>query len=52
MLGVLSTLDYKVFYGHVISILLLSIGINLVLKGIVDYIKIKSAILLRGFVRI
>jgi len=44
--------DPKAFYGRVTSVLPLSAGVDLVFKGIIDYKKIKPAILLRGLVRI
>ena len=50
--GVFLALDPKAFYSYIASILLSSIGINFVFKGIVNYRKIKLAILLRGLVRI
>jgi len=52
LLVVSSTLDPKVFCHYIIGVLLLSIDINLVFEGIIDYKKIKLAILLRGLVRI
>ena len=48
----LSALDLKVFCGRVAVILLLSIGVNFVFRGIVDCGKIKLAIFLRELVRI
>ena len=52
LLVVLSTLDPEAFCGCVTSILLLSTGVDLVFRGIIDHKKIKPAILLRGLVRI
>ena len=48
----LSALNPEVFCGRVAVILLSSIGVDLVFKGIMDCGKIKLAILLRGLVRI
>ena len=52
LLVVLFTLDPKVFCNYIASVLLLSVGVNLVFRGIVDYKKIKPAILPRELVRI
>ena len=48
----LLALDLKAFYRCVIGVLPLSVGVNLIFGGIVDYRRIKPAILLRGLVRI
>ena len=48
----LLVLDPKAFYCRIASVLPLSIGVDLVFGGIIDYSKIKPAILLRGLVRI
>jgi len=48
----LLALGPKAFCGYIAGVLLLSIGVNLVFRGIIDRRKIKLAILLRGLVRI
>ena len=52
LLAVLSILDLEAFCGCVASVLLSSIGVDLVFRGIVDCRKIEPAILPRGLVRI
>ena len=50
--SVLLVLNPKVVYSCVTNILLLSISVNFVFKGIINYSKIKLAILLKGLIRI
>ena len=52
LLIVLSILDPKAFYSYITSVLLLSVGVDFVFRGIMDCEKIEPAILLRGLVRI
>ena len=52
MLINLSALDSEAFYSCITIMLLLSVGVDLVFKNIVDCSKIKPAILLKGLVRI
>ena len=52
LLTVSSILDFKAFCSYITSVLLLSAGVNLVFRGIMDHGKIKPAILPRGLVRI
>ena len=54
MLTDLSILNLKVLYYYITGVLPLStdIDINLIFGGIIDYNKIKPAILLKGLVRI
>jgi len=47
-----SALDPKAFYRYIVGVLPLSIGVDLIFKGIMDCSKIKPAILLRGLVKI
>ena len=48
----LSVLDFEVFCSRVTVVLPLSVGVDLIFKGIVDCNKIKLAILLKGLVKI
>jgi hypothetical protein len=41
---VFSILDPKAFYRYIIGVLPLSIGVNLVFRGIIDYKRIKLTI--------
>ena len=53
LLAFSSALDLEAFCYCAVSVLLLSVGVDLILRGIVNYKKkIKPAILLRGLVRI
>ena len=48
----LLVLNSKAVCSYITSILLLSVGVNLIFRGIINYSKIKLAILLKGLVRI
>ena len=50
--SILLVLDFEVVCGYIAGILLLNAGVDLVFRGIMDYNKIKLAILLKELVRI